>query len=133
MQQSIQKIGNRIVKFLLNTPFHGLVSGSLMLITFTGRKSGKIYTTPVQYGREGNTVTFFSQKQRSWWKNLLGGAPVNLRLQGRDVQGTAEALPDTDEATLRETLKRLYPKASQQQMDEMLPRLVLVRVQLDPA
>lgn len=133
MQKAIQKTGNRIVRFLLHTPFHGLVSGSVMLITFTGRKSGKTYTTPVQYGREGDTVTFFSQKQRSWWKNLLGGAPVMLRLQGRDVHGLAEALPDADETTLRETLKRLYPKASPQQMHDMLPRLVLIRVQLDPA
>lgn len=58
-----------------------------MLITFTGRKSGKRYTTPVSYSRQGETVYVFTHG--TWWKNLRGGAPVSLRLRGQDRNGFA--------------------------------------------
>ena len=34
-----------IMKFVLRSPLHGMVSKTVLLITFTGRKSGKTYTT----------------------------------------------------------------------------------------
>src|SRR5262249_17743027 len=40
---------NPVIRALLRSPVHGLMSKSLMLITFTGRKSGRRYTTPVRY------------------------------------------------------------------------------------
>ena len=40
------KVMNPIMKGLLRSPLHGLMSGSLMLITYAGRKTGKPYTIP---------------------------------------------------------------------------------------
>lgn len=45
---------------LLRSPFHGVVSNSLMLVTFTGCKTGNEYTTPVGYRQEGDTLTVFT-------------------------------------------------------------------------
>ncbi len=42
------------------SPLHFLVSKSIMLITFTGRKTGNRYTTPISYLPEGDTVTVFT-------------------------------------------------------------------------
>ena len=36
---------NRAMKLVLRSPMHGLVSKTVLLITFTGCKSGKTYTT----------------------------------------------------------------------------------------
>lgn len=83
---------NRLIPVLLRSPLHWVASSTLMLITFTGRKSGRQFTTPVTYMQEGDTIIFFSNQR--WWKNLDGGAPVTLRLKGRDVAGTA--IPSTD-------------------------------------
>jgi deazaflavin-dependent oxidoreductase (nitroreductase family) len=80
------------MKFLLRSPMHGLVSKTVLLITFTGRKSGKSFTTPVDYSQEGNQVTIFSHA--NWWKNLQGGAPVTVRIQGRELKGNAETVAD---------------------------------------
>lgn len=84
------------MKFLLRSPAHGLVSKSVLLITFTGRKSGKTYTTPVDYSQDGDLVSIFTHA--AWWKNLSGGAPVTLRLRGRDVSGLAEPVADDKQA-----------------------------------
>ena len=76
------------LKSILKSPLHGLVSGNTMLITFIGRKSGKQYTTPMGYFRDGGTV--ICSTKANWWKNLRGGAIVSLRIQGRDFEGVAE-------------------------------------------
>lgn len=87
---------NQAMKFVLRSPAHGLVSKSILLLTFTGRKSGKTYTTPVGYSQSGDMVTLFTHA--NWWKNLIGGAPVNLRLRGQELQGLAEAVAEDKQA-----------------------------------
>jgi len=80
------------MKFILASPVHGVVSKTVLLISFTGRKSGKTYTTPVSYSQNDGQVTVFSHA--GWWKNLRNGAPVTLRLRGREVQGLAEPVAE---------------------------------------
>jgi deazaflavin-dependent oxidoreductase (nitroreductase family) len=80
------------MKFILRSPMHGMVSKTMLLITFTGRKSGKTYTTPVDYSQDGDQVTIFTHA--NWWKNLNGGSPVTLRMRGRDLQGIAEPVAE---------------------------------------
>lgn len=86
---------NPVMERLLRSPLHGVVSDSLMLITFTGRKTGTEYTTPVGYRQEGDTLTVFTQSD--WWKNLRGGQPVRVYLRGEERTGIAEPTADPDE------------------------------------
>ncbi|MFW5919293.1 MAG: nitroreductase/quinone reductase family protein [archaeon] len=89
------EIINPAMAALLRSPLHGLVSDSLMLITFTGRKSGDEYTTPVGYWVKDGTVIVMTHSP--WWRNLKGGQPVTLRLQGkrRDGIATPRHAPET--------------------------------------
>ncbi len=87
---------NQTMKLVLRSPLHGMVSKSILLITFTGRKSGHTYTTPTCYSRDGNEVHIFTHA--AWWKNLRCGAPVILRLQGREVRGLAEPVVEDKQA-----------------------------------
>ena len=80
------------MKLVLRSPVHGMVSKTVLLITFTGRKSGKTYTTPVDYSQDGDQVTIFTHAD--WWKNLRNGAPVILRIRGRELQGLAEPVAE---------------------------------------
>ncbi len=84
--------GNSFISFLLRSPLHTMMSGSTMLITVTGRKSGRPITTPVNYYQEGNTLWVISNRERTWWRNLKGGGPVKLRLRGQEVDGFGEAV-----------------------------------------
>ncbi len=88
---------NSIIEWLLRSPLHGFVSKNMMLITFTGRKSGKVYTTPVNYIRNGDVLTTTSYKNRSWWRNLRGGAEVTLRIQGQDSKALAQVTEANEE------------------------------------
>jgi hypothetical protein len=73
MQHLLIRIGNHFMKLILRSPLHSLVSENAMIITSTGRKSGKIYTTPVNYVRDAGALIILSQDDRTWWKNLRGG------------------------------------------------------------
>ena len=92
---------NNAMKFMLRSPVHGMVSKFTLLITFTGRKSGKTYTTPVSYSQFENQVYIFTHA--NWWKNLRGGAPVTLCLQGRELKGLAEPIAE-DRSTIADRL-----------------------------
>jgi deazaflavin-dependent oxidoreductase (nitroreductase family) len=81
---------NSAMKFVLRSPVHGMVSKSILLITFSGRKSGKIYTTPVSYSQSGDQVSIFTHA--NWWKNLRSSPSVTLRIRGQELQGLAEAV-----------------------------------------
>ena len=105
---TFMRVLNKFPALLLRSPLHSLISKSVLLITFTGRKSGKKYTTPITYIREGDTVLMTTDSP--WWKNLCGGAPVTLQIQGREYAGVAEAMTDeTEVARVLEMMLREYP------------------------
>ena len=79
---------NSVVRSILRSPLHRLLSSKLALLSFSGRESGRRYTTPVGYGRTDDTLLVDTESP--WWKNLRGGARVGVRLRGRDRAGTAE-------------------------------------------
>ncbi len=87
---------NHAMKLVLRSPVHGMVSHQILLITFTGRKSGKTYTTPVSYSQYQDQVLIFTHA--SWWKNLRGDTPVALRLRGQEFQGLAEPVAEDKQA-----------------------------------
>ena len=87
--------GNGFVKFFLRTPLY-VFMGDTMLITVTGRRTGVKYTTPVGFYRDGDFLWVISSRDRTWWRNLRGGADVELRIRGKNVQAFAEAILDEE-------------------------------------
>ena len=87
---------NPLVRGLLRSPAHGLVSSHLALLTVTGRRSGRTFTFPVGYQQEGNVVTIGVDwpERKRWWRNLLEPAPVEIRLAGVRRAGTGQARGD---------------------------------------
>jgi hypothetical protein len=94
---------------LLKSPLHGLLSKSLLLLRFSGRKSAKRYELPVSYVQDGKSILIASRAK--WWKNLRGGAPVELRLRGQDVPAQASVADDKAERTA--DLRRVLRGANQ--------------------
>ncbi len=58
------------MRALLQSPLHGFGSRHLCLLTYRGRKSGREFTTPLSFTREGNLVRLLSSHQTRWWKNF---------------------------------------------------------------
>ena len=79
----MMRIGTTLLKVLLWT---GVPIGALALLSVRGRKSGKIYTTPValvQQGNEQRLVAAFGEV--NWVRNLRAAGSAHL-IQGRRTQ-----------------------------------------------
>jgi deazaflavin-dependent oxidoreductase (nitroreductase family) len=105
--------GNDFMAWVLRSPFHGMLSNGMMLITIKGRKTGKTYTTPVGYYIENEFLWVITSRERTWWKNLQGGAQVDMLLKRKPVQGTADVELDEKsvEARMYEYLRHV-PQAA---------------------
>jgi hypothetical protein len=134
------------MRAILRSPLHRMASRSVMLITFTGRKSGRTYTTPISYDREGDLVTAFTGAR--WWRNLEGGAPVTLFIKRQELQGWVlpvaedkQAVADGLQAFLRRvrTDARFYGvkydadgEPNRDDVQGAAQRVVMLSVQLQP-
>ncbi len=125
---SLMKYVNPFMKWLLRSPFHGLVSSKYMILGFTGRKSGQAYATPVQYVRQDKTVYFITDSRRVWWKNLRDDAPVTLTLRGQTLQGSAQATADPD--AVRPLMTTVYPTMPQDYIDQNIDHMAAVIITL---
>lgn len=83
-----------VMAWVLKSPLHSLVSKNMLLITVTGRKSGKPITTPTAYLREGNALWIISQRGSKWWRNLRGGADAKVLLGGKSLEGRGSVIED---------------------------------------
>src|SRR5262249_12085313 len=82
------------VAWLLRSPLHPLLAWGLMLVTVTGRRSGRVYTIPVGYQRDGDAlVVLVSQAARKqWWRNYRERRPIEVWLRGRAARGQAAVI-----------------------------------------
>lgn len=100
-----------LVSWLLHSPFHALVSRNVIFITLTGLKSGKTVSTPTNYLRQGDRLWVVSWRDRNWWRNLRGGAPVRVLLAGREQAGSGQVMEDSE--TVARELYDYYQKVPQ--------------------
>jgi len=98
------KLFNTFVAQRLRANPQGSLNNNHLLISMTGHKSGRRYTFPVNY-RHTPSGTLVISTEASWWRNLEGGAAVNVLVAGENKAGWAE--PITDDPATRETYGRL--------------------------
>ena len=69
----------------------------MTVITYTGRRSGRTFTTPVAYKRHDDEVTIKVElpDHKKWWRNFTDhDGPIFVRLQGVERRGRATAVRD---------------------------------------
>ncbi|MGO1057169.1 hypothetical protein [Crossiella sp. CA198] len=70
----------------------GFLRRHFTIVTYTGRRSGRTFSTPVGFRRAGDTVTItvMLAEAKTWWRNFLGeGGPLTLELDGAPRTGHA--------------------------------------------
>src|SRR6201985_3240777 len=98
------------MRAMLSLPFPTPLAANLMLVSYTGVKSGKAYLQPVSYARDGDTL--LTPGGGRWTLNLKGGRQVRLRLRGRTVPAHADLVGDATEVErLLEIIAAENPRA----------------------
>src|SRR5437660_12085573 len=102
VMQRVVRFFNPLMRFVLASRAHRVMSGQLMLLSYVGRRTGLSYTTPVSYVREGSDLLV--PGGGGWWKNLTTGT-ARVRLQGDWRVVTAELIREP--AVLSDVLGRM--------------------------
>ena len=106
--------GHGPVLAVLRSPAHRLLSGMAIELRYTGRRSGREFTLPVQYAREGERLLVAVQhpSTTTWWRNFRTPQEVNVRLRGTVRPGTACVVgPDGSVAFTDRTIRSLIYEA----------------------
>jgi deazaflavin-dependent oxidoreductase (nitroreductase family) len=100
--------GNGPVLAVLRSPVHRLLSGMAIELRYTGRRSGREFTLPVQYARDGERLLVAVQdpSTTTWWRNFRTPHEVSVRLRGTVRLGTAGVVGPDDPAWERD--RQLY-------------------------
>jgi hypothetical protein len=112
------RLANRIVTALLESPAHGLLSGSTDVVRYRGRRSGRTVTTPTQYARSGTDVVILvgRPESKTWWRNFREDRDVDVLVRGRWLPMVGTVVTDVDGPVAVEPLRSAYlarfPKAS---------------------
>jgi hypothetical protein len=107
------RAANTMVRPLLRSRLHGVLSGRLMLLDYTGGKTGRRYSFPVGYFSwdDGDVLAFST----GGWPGHIGGAPtVRLLIRGRWHDAVPTVISDTNDkaAMLAEFARRNGPRAA---------------------
>jgi|WetSurMetagenome_2_1015567.scaffolds.fasta_scaffold103945_2 hypothetical protein len=115
----MNKVANPIVRLVLRSPFHGLLSKNLALLTYKGLKSGRLISFPVQYAKNGRDIFIIPgfPGKKTWWHNMRSALPVQLLIQGNPVNARAATLDCGAETSLAvtalESFIAKFPAAAQ--------------------
>jgi EmrB/QacA subfamily drug resistance transporter len=89
------RVINVPMRLLLRLPFKTPLNRWLMLLSFTGRKTGRAYWQPVSYVPDGDTL--LTPGGGRWKLNLREGEPIRIRLRGHDVSARPEFIRNVEE------------------------------------
>jgi deazaflavin-dependent oxidoreductase (nitroreductase family) len=131
-----RRLVTRLQVRLLNPPIRALASRGLApgvaLLETTGRRSGEPRRTPVSFGLQRGTDTFWivaeMGRQAAYVRNIEADPRVRIRLRRGWRAGTAHLLDGDDARTRLRSLSRLNAAG----VRAMGTALLVIRVDLDP-
>jgi hypothetical protein len=94
-QARLMAAANIVMRRLLMLPFATPLSRRLMLLTVTGRRTGKVYRQPISYVRSGEIL--LTPGGGRWTLNLDSDRPVSLRIRGKDRPAIATVIDEPSE------------------------------------
>lgn len=107
----------------------------MILITHKGAKSGKSYTTPLVYSRDGARVVIIASKAGApdnpdWYHNLVANPEVTVEIGTEKFQARARVVSDAERDRLFEAQAKIMPQFNeyQKKTTRRIPVVVLERI-----
>lgn len=93
------RVANPVLRRVLRSRLGRRMGRGLAVLRYTGRRTGAPHELVCQYARAGDTVWVLVAKatEKTWWRNLRGGADVELWLAGEHVRARAVAVEGADQ------------------------------------
>jgi hypothetical protein len=101
----VLSVVNPILRFLLRTPLMGAARKHLMVVSFSGRKTGRRYTIPLSAHRIDTDL--YALTSAPWQRNFRDGASAEVYHDGKTTTMHGELLQD------RSVVADLYRRCSE--------------------
>jgi hypothetical protein len=88
------RVANPIMKLLLRTPFAGPARNQLMVVDFTGRKSGRHYSIPLSAHQVDGVL--YAMTANPWKNNFRDGATAQILHNGKTTTMRGELITDKE-------------------------------------
>ena len=89
---TVLRVMNPAVKFLLRTPLAGGLGRQMMVLNFTGRKSGRQFSLPVSAHQLDNAL--YALASAGWTANFTDGADTDVLHAGKTTPMRGELIRD---------------------------------------
>jgi hypothetical protein len=111
----VLRLANPLVRGVLGSPAHRMLSGALVVLTYRGRRSGREFRIPLQYAETPTrriVALAVRPERKRWWRSFSNPAPARLLVAGatRPVIGRVLA-GEERRAAVRAYLER-FPRAA---------------------
>jgi hypothetical protein len=103
LPEPIFRIVNPLMSVLLRSWLHGVMSSSVLLLSFDGRRTGRRISLPLRYARSGAGFVCFTTDDAKWWRNFEEPLGVEVLVAGETISGVALA----ERVTVGESLDAL--------------------------
>jgi hypothetical protein len=109
---AVFRAANRVVRPILSSPLHPVLSRWLMLITYTGARTGREYAVPVAYYRWAPDEVWAFAARTGWMSNLRDGRTVRVRIHGCELPARPAVVEDRESVAhlLQELVRRKGPE-----------------------
>jgi deazaflavin-dependent oxidoreductase (nitroreductase family) len=138
-EKAMQQLNQNLIKEFranggkaVSGPF---VNAPLLLLTTTGAKSGKPFTTPLVYTKDGNRIVIIASKggfpkHPAWFHNLKAHPMTTIELGTEKFQAKAVITTNPERQRLFDAQAKLMPAFSEYQKatTRQIPVVVLERV-----
>jgi hypothetical protein len=108
------RVANPVVRAVLASPAHRILSGRLLVLAYDGHRSGRTFRIPLRYAEMGDrwvVAVAVHPERKLWWRSFREPADATLIVHGRamDVRGALTAGQVRDEA--RAAYVARYPRS----------------------
>lgn len=114
---------------------HDWEGTTTLLLTTTGNKSGKPFTTPLIYQKQGDVYTIVASKggddeAPQWYRNIQADPNVEVQVWGDRFKARARTATDEEKPEMWRVMAATWPAYDdyQRKTDRVIPVVVLERV-----
>jgi deazaflavin-dependent oxidoreductase (nitroreductase family) len=137
----IKAINRRVIEqFRAGGEIEGMHRERLVLLTTTGRRSGRRITVPMMFHRDGDRILVIASNQGApkdpeWYRNLVANPRVKVELANETFDGTAAPLEGADLERQWAAIKQASPffAEHEKKAGRTIPVVALTRRPAEPA
>jgi deazaflavin-dependent oxidoreductase (nitroreductase family) len=141
MTMDIKAINRRVIEqFRAGGEIEGMHRERLVLLTTTGRRSGRPHTVPMMFHRDGDRILVIASNQGApkdpdWYQNVVANPRVKVELADESFAGTATPLEGKELERQWAAIKKAYPFFAdhESKAGRTIPVVALTRRPAEPA